>query len=248
MDIKPIKHQIGRDIMAYLASHEQARFRDMRPVDVTTNLFTYHCKLLIKAGLVDKNDAHYALTAKGRAYVDRYMDVAVPRHSPKVVVMLLIQDGCGNVLVQKRHRQPYMGAWTLPSAEMLIDDISVIAAAERIARQRLHFVPSSLRHVGDCYSTVGAYATVAAAPTDGGVLTDGAVISLTTEQRFVTETRTLVHVVRFETDELPEAATTKWIEPLAIARMDAAPGVEQIIARAFFGDTFFFEEFTTILN
>ena len=246
MELAPVKHQIGRDIMEYLAAHEYARFRDMRPADVTTNLFTYHCKLLIKSELIDKVDARYILTAKGRAYVDRFSGVAAPRQSPKVIVMLLVQDGYGNILVKRQHRQPYMGMWTLPSAEMLIDDLSVTAAAERIACQQLDYEPVVLRHVGDCYITVGSHVQVAASPHGGGLLADGAVINLATEQKFIAETRTFVHVVRFETDDLVNSDKAQWVEPLALTRMGAAPGVEQLVARSFFGDDFFFEEFTVV--
>lgn len=35
-----------------------------------------------------------------------------------------------------------------------------------------------------------------------------------------------------------------WVKPLDLGKQLLAPAVEHIVTRAFFGDTFFFEEFT----
>lgn len=244
-----IKHAIGRDIMEYLATHEHARFSDMRPTKVDTNLFTYHVKLLVKDGYITKDDTRYTLSPKGKVYVDRKLgDGETVRTQPRVQIMLLIQDGYGNIVVTQRNTQPYINACTLPYGDMLIDDESISAAALRIAAEVVNYTPDTVRHVGDCYVVVGHNAKVAARPIEAGVLIDGDVLHLNTMEVFQVETRTLVHVVRFETDDLVETDTAKWIEPLAIAKMNPAPGVEQIIARSFFGDDFFFDEFRVETN
>lgn len=244
-----IKHAVGRGIMAYLATHEYARFSDMRPPKVDTNLFTYHLKLLVKAGYIVKDDMRYTLSIKGKVYIDRHLsDGVAVRTQPRILVVLLIQDGYGNIVVTERHMQPYINTCTLPYGEMQIEDASVIAAAQRIATETLHYTPIAMRHVGDCYITVGHTAKVAAKPIEAGMLIDGDILHLNTMEVFQVETRTLMHVVRFETDEYAGNDACKWIEPLALAKMNPAPGIEQVISRSFFGDAFFFEEFRVELS
>lgn len=127
-----LKHHIQRLIVEYLMLHEYGRFRDLRPKHVDTNLFTYHLKSLQKAGYVIKADGGYTLDRRGLIYVDRVTHGKMRlRTQPKIITMLLIQDGYGKVLLQMRTKQPYINTWTLPYGKIHIDDISVIEAAKR---------------------------------------------------------------------------------------------------------------------
>ena len=213
-----INHHIQKFILHYLISHEFARFRDLRPPKVDTNLFSYHLKLLQKSGYVEKTDLGYTLSAKGLIYIDRVnTDSMKYRTQPKIITMLLVQDGYGKVLLQKRTKQPYINAWTLPYDKLHIDDDSLMAAAEREANEKLNYAPKNLRHSGDCYIRV---------------INNGEIL-----------TTTLAHIFRFETDNIAENDNLKWVAPLDALKMKLAPAVEQIMTRAFFGDDFFFEEF-----
>lgn len=214
-----IKHHIERSIIAYLLTHEYARFSDMRPPKVDTNLFTYHLKLLVKKDYLQKTEKGYTLSDKGLMYVDRIStDKMRLRSQPKIITMLLIQDGYGNVLLQQRTKQPYINTWTLPYGKLHIDDRSVLEAGAREAKEKLGYDPRKIRHSGDCYIVVATAAGV--------------------------ETRTLAHIIRFETDAITASEHLQWVEPLDLPKLKLAPAVEQIVARAFFGDDFFFEEFT----
>lgn len=213
-----IKHHIERSIIAHLLTHEYARFSDMRPPKVDTNLFTYHLKLLVKNNYVQKTESGYTLSDKGLVYVDRIStDKMRLRSQPKIITMLLVQDGYGNVLLQRRTKQPYINTWTLPYGKLHIGDTSVLAAGAREANEKLGYDPHKIRHSGDCYIVVA---------TPAGV-----------------ETRTLAHIIRFETDAIAATEHLQWVEPLDLPKHKLAPAVEQIVARAFFGDDFFFEEF-----
>lgn len=239
-----IRHHIERHIMGYLLTHEHARFSDMRPPRVDTNLFSYHLKLLTKGDYVAKTDKGYTLSRKGLIYVDRVNAEKMRiRTQPKIITMLLIQDGYGKVLLQKREKQPYINTWTLPYGKLHIEDISVTDAARRESREKLAFDPHKLRHVGDCYITVtNGYREVAVE--DGqGDLTEDATIHINIRKEPVVETRTLAHVVRFETDAITATDGLQWVEPLDLVKLKTAPAVSQIVTRAFFGDDFFFEEF-----
>jgi 8-oxo-dGTP pyrophosphatase MutT (NUDIX family) len=214
-----LKHHIQRAIVSYLLTHEYARFRDLRPSKIDTNLFSYHLKLLMKQEYIVKDEKGYTLGSKGLRYVDRVRadDIRV-RTQPKIITMLLVQEGYGKVLLQKRTKQPYINTWTLPYGKLHIDDATVIDAARREAQEKLNYDPHKLRHVGDCYIRVKAGEQI--------------------------ESTTLVHVVRFETDAILPTDTLQWVEPLDLLKLKLAPAVEQIITRSFFGDIFFFEEFT----
>lgn len=239
-----VTHNIQRSILGVLVTHEFARFRDLKPAKVDTNLFSYHLKLLQKSGYIRKSDQGYTLADKGLQYVDRVSTGQMRlRSQPKIITMLLVQDGYGNVLLQKRLKQPYINTWTLPYGKMHIDDGSVIAAAQREAREKLGFDPHKLRHVGDCYITVGHKVRVAAEPIAAGTLIDGDTVHLNTREDWQIGSRTLAHIVRFETDAIVASEDLMWVEPLALSKLNLAPAVEQIVTRAFFGDEFFFEEF-----
>ncbi len=217
-EIDTLKHHIQRHIVGQLMTRRYARFSDMRPPKVDTNLYSYHLKLLQKSGFVKKTPEGYTLDRKGLLFIDRVnADKIQVRTQPKIITMLLVQDGYGLVLLQKRQKQPYIDTWTLPYGKLHIDDESVLASARREANDKLEFDPHKLRHVGDCYIRVKV----------GGVV----------------DTSTLVHLVRFETDAIVASDTLQWVEPLDLGKLTLAPAVEEIVTRAFFGDEFFFEEF-----
>ncbi|MCU0667616.1 MAG: hypothetical protein MUF85_03295 [Patescibacteria group bacterium] len=49
-------HHIQKHILKELSFKEWARFRDLKPPRVDSNLYNYHLKLLIKNGLVEKDN------------------------------------------------------------------------------------------------------------------------------------------------------------------------------------------------
>lgn len=220
-----LKHHIQRYIIKTLLTSETARFSEMKPSKTETNLYSYHLKILIKNGLVKKLDRCYSLSQKGLTYVDRInAQTGKSRLQPKIIVMILVQDGYGNMIVQKRSKQPYINSWTLPYGKIHIEDESILACAKREALEKLNFTVDStnkLRHVGDCYLRVRS-------------------------QDHHSISATLAHIVRFETDAMDVSENIKWIEPLELARMKKAPCIEKIVARSFFGDEFFFEEFEDV--
>ena len=211
-------HHIQKHIISVLLTSEYARFRDLRPEKTDTNLFTYHLKLLMKQNLVKKSENGYTLSQNGLAYVDRVnAEKVFVRSQPKIISMLLVQDGYGKVLLQRRNKQPFINTWTLPYGKLHIEDEALTSAAMREAKEKLDFVPKNLRHAGDCYIRV---------QTDDGLLST-----------------TLAHVFRFETDDIQPTDDLQWVSPLKLPTLRLAPAVEQIVARSFFGDQHFFEEF-----
>lgn len=214
-----ISHHIQKHILGVLLRSKVARFRDLRPPRVDTNLYSYHLKLLQKSGLVVKTDEGYTLTPQGLGYVDRVnAGTFFVRQQPKIVTMLVVQNANGDILLQKRDKQPYIDTWTLPYGKLHIDDVSVLAAAQQEASEKLGVEAAQIEHAGDCYIRV---------------LTDGKIISTT-----------LVHIFRFESDEVKESPQLNWARPHKLSQYNLAPAVEQIVARTFFRDPYFFEEFS----
>lgn len=214
-----IHHHIQKHIIGILMFRSVARFRDLRPLKTDTNLFSYHLKLLLKQGIVVKQDGGYSLSQKGMSYVDRVStEKFTIRSQPKIISMLVIQNSSGDVLLQKRTKQPYIDAWTLPYGKVHIDDSTVEAAASREAFEKLGLANQSLSHAGDCYIRVR----------HGNELIS----------------TTLAHVSTFNRDNIQTTDLIQWIQPHKLSTLTLAPAVEAIVARTFFHDPYFFEEFS----
>ena len=217
-----IKHHIERAIVGYLQRHEYARFSDLRPRSVDTNLFTYHLKVLMKSEHVVKTEQGYTLGPRGLLYVDRVSAENMKlRTQPKIITMLLIKNRDGRILLHKRRKQPYINTWTLPYGKIHIDDHSVLNAAIRESEEKLHHTPSSLRHAGDCYI----------------------VVSQTSDDTTTITSRTLAHVVLFDADDIEMTDQLQWATMAELASVKLAPAVKEIVTAATAQRDFFFEEF-----
>ena len=213
-----ITHHIQKYIIDILMFQEVARFRDLRPPKIDTNLLSYHLKLLIKNNIVKKLDSGYTLSTNGLAYVDRVSVLSkAVRTQPKIITMLVVQNSDGDVLLWRRKRQPYINAWTLPYGKLHTDDVSLEAAVQRELTEKIVLTDQAVRHVGDCYIHVN---------THGKLLSN-----------------TLAHIFRFERDDIATNDNLIWVKPHRLGEYKLAPAVEQIIARSFFNDPHFFEEF-----
>lgn len=213
-----VNHHIQKYIIDVLMYAEVARFRDLRPPKTDTNLFTYHLNSLVKAGVVSKADGGYTLSPVGLSYVDRVSaENKTIRTQPKIITMLLVQNSEGDILLQRRSKQPYINAWTLPYGKLHIDDESVMTAAKRETKEKLGLDDQEMRHAGDCYIRVKS---------------GDAILSTT-----------LAHVFTFNRDDIETSDDIIWARPHKLRDYTLAPAVEEIVARGFFNDPFFFEEF-----
>ena len=222
MSITVAKHNIQKYILSYLTYHDVAKFSDMQPPKVKTNLFSYHVKLLIKNDMIEHADDGYRLTILGMAYIDRLDDDGeFAYHQPKMVTMFVIQNSDGGILLERRKKQPYINTWTLPNGKLSIDDISLHDAAVNEIHAKLGIYHSDMHKAGGCYIRV---------------LRGDAPITVT-----------FAHIFAFTTDDIPapvvDGVNYMWVHPRKLSSVKLAPAVEQIIARTFFRDPLFFEEF-----
>jgi ADP-ribose pyrophosphatase YjhB (NUDIX family) len=213
-----VRHNIQKHILGVLLRQKMARFSEMRPPRTDSNLYSYHLTQLLKAKLVKKFAGGYTLDTLGLIYVDRLnADKMFVRQQPKIVTMFVIQNTEGDVLLQQRGKQPYIDKWTLPNGKVHITDSSVPLAARREAYEKLKMFVDDLTHAGDCYIRVNYGDT--------------------------TMTVTLAHIFTFNSDEIEVNDRLKWMQPHKLHTLELAPGIEEIIARTFFRDPFFFEEY-----
>lgn len=214
-----VKHKIEKYILSILSQQEFARFRDMRPPKIDTNLYSYHLKLLQKNGLVVKTDDGYMLTLHGMSFIDEISDTDQTTDSqPKVSLLFVVQNGYGGILMHQNTTQPFINRWTLPSGKVRRNNVSLQQTAEHELSEKLGQGEVELSHVGDCYVRVSHSNTI--------------------------QISELVHVFYGTTDQELETGHLKWISPHELTRLNAAPAIEQIVARTFFRDPYFFEEYT----
>lgn len=208
-EIISVNHKIQKHIIDSLMYQKTARFGELRPPRTDTNLFTYHLKRLVKLGLVEVVEDGYTLGAQGLAYIQP--------HS-KIMTLFVIQNGDGDILLEKQTRQPFIDIWTLPRGTVRAEDSSLKEAAQREVAEKLHLTDQEIEHAGDCYIRVHAKG-----------------LPLST---------TLAHVFRFYKDDIETDDGIMWARPHKLRDFALAPAVEEIMARTFFKDPFYFEEYT----
>ncbi len=142
-------HFVRKHILRTLSLTKWARFSDMRPKNVDSNLYNYHLKELVKEGYIERNETKgYRLSPYGLRFVNQIsMEVFEPRWQPKIMTVLVCTKGT-QVLLWKKFKQPYIDTWTLPGGKMHYDDASVQDAAIRDIRMYSSRVPDDLKHVG----------------------------------------------------------------------------------------------------
>ena len=214
-----VKHHIQKYILSVLLHQQKARFRDMRAPRIDTNLYSYHLSQLVKSGLVEKVEGGYSLGKKGLIYVDRLsVGKLFVRPQPKIVTMIVIQNGYGDVLMYRKLRQPFINKWTIPNGKVHNDDVNIDMAARREIKEKIGNIDVELHHAGDCY--------------------------IRTRYEDEIATTMLAHVFYGEYDgETKLEGHQQWVKLRELQDYETAPAIKEIVARTLFRDPFFFEEF-----
>jgi NUDIX domain len=113
-------HWIDTYIVDKLIHHKFRRNRDLRPVNVESNLFQYHLKQMLKDKYAAKcPDGTYELGVKGLALADSYSaELKTQRPQSKVITVILVKDESGNVLLERKAKQPFIGQLQLPAGKV----------------------------------------------------------------------------------------------------------------------------------
>lgn len=218
MKITTVNHKIQKYIIDLLIRQQSARFSELRPPRVDTNLCTYHLRRLIALGMVQKHGNVYALGPQGLAYA------AQAKHGqevagPSVAIAFVIQNSEGDILLERRTRQPYIDTWALPGAGMVVSDASALDSARRALVDKFESPVDEHQpyHAGTAYIHVRR----------GDVPIESM----------------LLHVFRLYTDEISTTDDLVWARPHRLADYALSPATEDIMTRTFFKDPFFFEEY-----
>lgn len=143
----PIQHHIQREIVRKLLLVPSARFRDLKPKELESNLFMYHLKQLISNGFVCKTDEGYELTSAGKDYANRAtLENLRLRVQPKQITILMVQREDGKLLLLERLHQPFLHFKGFPSGKIHFGE-SLQQAAQRELQEKanIHGVALQLR-------------------------------------------------------------------------------------------------------
>lgn len=131
-DITMLDHHIQRAIVTKLTSAKSLTFSDLKPDDLDNKLFTYHLKIAIREGFVEKaDDGTYRLTSAGQK-LWRRMSESPEKISERAfsVLFLIIRDSAGRWLLYRRKTHPVIGKrafmHSIPNSEM-----NVVVSAEQ---------------------------------------------------------------------------------------------------------------------
>jgi ADP-ribose pyrophosphatase YjhB (NUDIX family) len=126
-----LTHHIQLEIIRRMLHAPQARYSDIKPAQLEANLFMYHLKQLMKAGLIAKQDQRYILTRDGKRFADRAtLSTMKISMQPKSITTLAVKRADGNWLVMERLHQPFTGYRGLPSGKIHYGE-TLTQAAER---------------------------------------------------------------------------------------------------------------------
>jgi ADP-ribose pyrophosphatase YjhB (NUDIX family) len=111
MEIEIHEYQIS--ILRELLFKPNARFRDLKKVDIENDHFSFHLKQLLKNGLIEKINGKYVLTIKGKEFANR-MDtdeLKLERQAKVAVALHPVRKRGGKTehLVHRRLKEPFYG-------------------------------------------------------------------------------------------------------------------------------------------
>lgn len=135
--------------------------------------------------------------------------------APSITVMVVLQDEYGGTLLRKKSTQPFIDQWMLPTITMQSDQPSLESAARQVLDESIKL--STFVHAGDCY------------------------VRVSFANALVTQ---LVHVFYATTKIIPADENEMIASPHQLPSLSLVPGTSEILARTFFRDPYFFEEFT----
>lgn len=212
-------HYIRRHILREVSLRKWARFRDMKPPRVDSNLYSYHLKQLIKEGYVERiTGKGYRLSPYGLSYVNQIsMETFSIRRQPKIITALVVKKD-GKYLLWNKFKQPFIDKWSLPNGKVHFDDESIDAAARRDSSYFTNSEPQDLRHVG-----IVAYRVFIAG-------------------ELITYTEAHVFTATFS-DEVVFLDRMHWVAIETVSDSEIAPAVKQIIWHAEHEPRFFFKEY-----
>ncbi|MEI6851153.1 MAG: NUDIX domain-containing protein [Candidatus Saccharibacteria bacterium] len=212
-----IEHHIQKSIMQVLMHNEYARYSEMRPERVDSNLYAYHLNRLVLSGYVEKVDKLYRLSLNGLRYVEHTSSSIKINSQPKITTAIIVKDVNGNILLTKRLKQPYINYYGLPLGKIHSDkDSSILDSAIRELYEKTGVKHEKMEHVGDVYLRIHI---------KGVLISD-----------------LLAHVFSTVIEkEVSISDSAEWVAKKDLKNTKLIPGVMEIIKLADSGERFFEE-------
>lgn len=108
-------HHIQKNIIHNLARSSPLRFTQLQPLDVPNNTFSYHLKKLLETGYVVMSPGGYIATRKAL----KILSYATPDERrfvrPASITILFVTNLADEVLLMRRHTQPFKHHYGTPS-------------------------------------------------------------------------------------------------------------------------------------
>jgi hypothetical protein len=132
-----IDHHLQKQILHTLVGRESARFADLRPQTVDSNVATYHIQQLLKQGLIEKReDGRYYLTPQGKiAGTTVSLSKKELFHEAHTVLFLAAKNKNSEWLLRRRLVQPLYGMSGFVHGEPIACE-PVAETASEIFKQR----------------------------------------------------------------------------------------------------------------
>ncbi|MEI6478079.1 MAG: NUDIX domain-containing protein [bacterium] len=145
-------HPTQHGIMTSLLKRSPRRYSELRPKDVEGNVFMYHLREVMAAGLVEKVEGGYGLTSGGKKYVEALSSETLqPHEQPYILVDIACKNESGEWLLFRQGRQPFDGLVGFPSGLVRAGEpVLEQAQGELMAKTGL---TASLHYAGTVIST-----------------------------------------------------------------------------------------------
>lgn len=132
-------HECQISILRELLFKPNARFRDLKKVDIPNDHFSFHLKQLLKYELVIKKEGRYSLSDKGKEFANRMdTDELKLERQAKVAVALhpvRIRNGKTEHLVHKRLKEPFYGWYGSQSGKIRWGETPLQAAKREMKEE-----------------------------------------------------------------------------------------------------------------
>ncbi len=128
-----LTHHIQLYVLKKMLSKPSLRYSELKPKDVEANLFMYHLKQLIKAGLIVRGDQAYSLSRLGKQFADRAtLSNMKIRIQPKVITIVTVRRADGAWLLLRRKHQPFLDYKGFPSGKIHFGEKLLQAATREL--------------------------------------------------------------------------------------------------------------------
>ena len=131
-------HAAQTEILRELLFVPSARFSILqKTTGLDSDHFKFHVGRLVEMGYIVKSGGgDYSLTPSGKEYANKLdTDKSVIERQPKSAVILVIQNGSGQLLVQERLKHPYFGFWGFPGGKIRWGETIIEAAARELMEE-----------------------------------------------------------------------------------------------------------------